>query len=207
MQNNNYLPRHPRHAHSALLPPSTSLPQSSKSQPPLKGTFDTGVYQGARLVYPTGFTTSPTSSLVTQDDTTTDQRSATAKPEPAQYTLDDDPHDAPGTAAYYKSWAFRKKVNEGTTHVPGHKGEAGEDIDDSADEGYNKKPKQVARTESLVMVFSRTSVRCANTQRKMDRRMQKANRRMYVSASRCCKAGINNWQKVLEEDGRREVFL
>lgn len=50
-----------------------------------------------------------------------------------QYTLDDGVHDEPGTAAYYKSWTFRQKVNEGSTIVPRQENEAGADIDDGTE--------------------------------------------------------------------------
>lgn len=100
--------------------------------------------------------------------------------DPVQYTLDDGPRDVPDTAAYYKSWAFRTMVNEGTTLVPEQEDEAGEDPDDSADEDYIKRPKQADKTKLLVMIFSRTNVRRASMQRKVNERMQRSNRRMQV---------------------------
>jgi len=91
--------------------------------------------------------------------------------------LDDGPRGEPGTSAYYKSWAFRQKVSEGKAIVPKQEEEIGKEFDDSADEYYIKKRKPVHRRKSLVMVFSRTNVRRASTQRKVNERLQRFNRR------------------------------
>ncbi|KAF2627155.1 hypothetical protein BU25DRAFT_469591 [Macroventuria anomochaeta] len=192
MQHNTYLIHYIRQSHGPLPSPSKSLPQRPKMQPPLQGTFHAGFHPGARLVYSTNLTTPPTSSPIPQNNTTNGQQPSTAKPEPAQYTLEDGPRDALGTAAYYKSWVFRKKVIEGTTRVTGQEAEAeaGENIDDSADENYHKKSKQVDRTKSLVLIFSRTNVRRANAQRKVNERIQRANRRSKflrnLERAECC---------------------
>ncbi|KAJ4379796.1 hypothetical protein N0V86_004980 [Didymella sp. IMI 355093] len=79
--------------------------------------------------------------------------------------------------AYYKSWAFRQKVNKGKNIVLKQEGEASEDVDDSADEDYIEKPKHADKRLSLVMIFSTTNVRRASTRRKVNARMQRSNRR------------------------------
>lgn len=121
--------------------------------------------------------TPPTSDPAPQHDTEASQQPAANGTDPAQYTLDDGPRGEPGTAAYYKSWAFRQKVKKGTNIVPEQGSDAGEVLDDSTDEGYAKKPRQTGKGESIIMVFSRTSVRRTRTQRKVTGRMQRSNRR------------------------------
>jgi hypothetical protein len=117
------------------------------------------------------------SSPLLQHDAAATQKPALARPDPTQYTLDDGPRDEPGTAAYYKSWAFRQKVNKGKNLVPKQEGEVGEDVNDSADEDYIKEPKHADKRSSLVMIFGTTNVRRAITQRKVNARMQSSNRR------------------------------
>lgn len=92
--------------------------------------------------------------------------------------MDDGPRSEPGTSAYYKSWTFRQKVNEGKNIVPKQEDEVGEEFDDSADENYIRKRKPIYKKESLIMVFSRTNVRRASTQCKVNERLQRINRRM-----------------------------
>lgn len=97
---------------------------------------------------------------------------------PAEYTLNDGPRDVPGTAAYYKSWAFRKKVNAGTNQVPGRDAEYENIVSNNVCEELNKASTKLHQARSLVMISSRTNARRASTQRKVNRRMQKANKRM-----------------------------
>ena len=101
-----------------------------------------------------------------------------ASSEATKYTLDEGPRNAPGTAAYYRSWAFREKVNAGTNQRPRDDAEHGDRVDDSTDEDYKRKSKRVDQAKSLIVIFSRTNVRRANTRRKVDQRMKRANRRM-----------------------------
>ena len=96
----------------------------------------------------------------------------------AQYTLDDGPRGEPGTTAYYKSWPFRQKVNEGKAIVTKKEDEVSEDLDDSADEDYIEKRKLINKRESLIMVFSRKNIRRESTQRKVNERLQRSNRGM-----------------------------
>ena len=103
-----------------------------------------------------------------------------ASPEPAHYSFSDGQRDVPGTAAYYKSWTFRQKAEAGTTHVPGHGVEADTNMEDSVDGDYYKKSVEAEQKKSLVVIFGRTNVRRASTQRKADLRMQKTNRRLSV---------------------------
>ncbi|KAF1928084.1 uncharacterized protein M421DRAFT_167349 [Didymella exigua CBS 183.55] len=154
--------------------PSMSLSQRSKFQAPVKGLFYSSAYSGTRPSQ----ATRPTSSPLLQHDAVATRKPALKGHGPAQYTLDNGPRDEPGTAAYYDSWTFRRKVKEGCTIVPRQAIEAGECLDDSADEDFIKKPKHTDERWSLVMVFSRTSVRRASTQRKVNERMQRSNRRM-----------------------------
>lgn len=83
----------------------------------------------------------------------------------------------PGTRAFYKSWAFRKKVNAGNNQVPGKNVEHSDGDNDKTDTDYKKKSKRTDSAKSFMLIFSRTNVRRANTQRKVDERMQRANRR------------------------------
>ncbi|KAH7069183.1 hypothetical protein BKA63DRAFT_570038 [Paraphoma chrysanthemicola] len=95
----------------------------------------------------------------------------------------------PGTAAYYKSYAFRKIRNRGAEQVPGRSQEEVEgkdgDVDmDDAEMGEIEVEHDVAgeaekkERKSLVMVFSRTNVRREKVKRKVCMRLQKHNRRM-----------------------------
>jgi hypothetical protein len=81
----------------------------------------------------------------------------------------------PGTTAYYKSYAFRKKKNKGEDQVPGRKRERDEDVDkeDAADDVLPDTKKK-----SLVMILSRTSVRRAKVHGKAQTRLQRQNKRM-----------------------------
>lgn len=144
----------------------------------MSGSFSSSVYPEPRRAHSAFLKTSPTSSPVPQHNTEATHQCATNGPDPVQYSLEDGPRDLPGTAAYYKSWAFRIKDNEGTTLVPEQEDEAGEDLDDSADEDYIKRPKKAEKMKSLVVIFSRTNVRRASMQRKVNERMQRSNRRM-----------------------------
>lgn len=158
MQGSTYLTHNFQSAHGVSLKASASLPQRTNPQLPLKSTFSKGVYQCSRSLYSTS-PTPPTSSSPIQDEATKIQQLTTTSYGQAQYTFEDRPRDAPGTAAYYKSWAFCQKVNAGTTQVPGQESEASKDIDDSANEDYDQKLKQRNKVRSLTAVFSRTNVR------------------------------------------------
>ena len=187
----NIFTAHPFNMQSTMYPPRNvqqtsalshrdSLPERPKLQPPLKGTFSTTVYHRPRSQYSIS-STPPTSSPPAQPMITKALRPQVVTHEPAQYTLDDGPRDTPGTAAYYKTWAFRQKVSTGAAQVPGQEGEDGMEIDDSDDEDYERKPRQKDDVRSRVMVFSRTNVRRANAQRKVYERMQRSNRRLLVT--------------------------
>ena len=159
---------------SAYHFPNKSLPQRPKLQTPVKGTFYADVPQNPRLLHLTGSMPIALGS-VAEKDVIKDQRPASILNGPAVvYTLNDGPRDVPGTAAYYKSWAFRKKVNAGTNQVPGRDAEHGRGVDDNAYEDFDTKAHQA---KTLVVISSRTNARRASTQRKVDKRMQKANRR------------------------------
>lgn len=92
--------------------------------------------------------------------------------------MNDGPRGKPGTSAYYKSWAFRQKVNEGKAIVAKQEVKANKESNYRTDGDYIKKRKPVRKRESLVMVFSRTNVRRASTQRKVNERLQHFNHRM-----------------------------
>jgi len=175
---NFYSMHQPPQAWRPLTTPSTSLPQRLKVQPPVKGTFYGSIYQYPRPPQPASYlATPPTSSPLPQHDAIVTHKPFWKGQEPTLYTLDDGPRGEPGTSAYYKSWAFRQKVSEGKAIVPKQEEEIGKEFDDSADEYYIKKRKPVHRRKSLVMVFSRTNVRRASTQRKVNERLQRFNRR------------------------------
>lgn len=175
---NMYSMHHPQQAWRSSPGTSASLPQRPKLQPPVKGTFSSGVYVDARAPQTVYLATPPQSSPYPQRNTVTTQKPVSNGPDPTQYTFDDGPRSEPGTGAYYKSWAFRQKVNEGKVIKAMQEDEVGEQFDDSADEDYITKRKSILNRESLVMVFSRTNVRRASTQRKVNERMQRSNRRM-----------------------------
>jgi hypothetical protein len=162
--------------HSAFKFSNTTLPQRQRTQQQLESDFNPHVYSGL-LVYGTS-STPPSQPAVPPKHATKDRQPSIKSPKPAQYTLDDGKPDVPGTVAYYKSWAFRKKVKAGTAEVPGKNIKRSESIDDSADEDYVAKSGKSDGAKSLVMVFSRTSLRRAKSKRKVNRRMQLANRRM-----------------------------
>lgn len=92
--------------------------------------------------------------------------------------MSDAPRNTPGTAAYYRSWAFRAKVEYGKALMPGQDSSAEDSIDDSADEDFGEQGKKARDRKSLVVVLSRTSARRATAGRKVDRRKQRANRRL-----------------------------
>lgn len=155
-----------------------SFPPRPRVQPPAAGSFNSSAYPEISPSHSTYVTNLPTSSPVPQHGVVATQEPASKGPNPAKYTLDDEPRGEPGTAAFYKSWAFRQKVNEGTTMVPEQKkGGVSEGFYDSTDENFIEKTKHTEKKGSLVMVFSKTSVRRASTQRKADGRMQRSNRR------------------------------
>lgn len=157
--------------------PDKPLSQRPKFQAPLKGTFHADVPPNPILLHLTGLI--PTSfGQVAKKDITKNQRSTTLLSGPVEYTLNDGPRDVPGTAAYYKSWAFRKKVNAGTNQVPGRDAGHGKSADKDSYEHFDKASTKTYQTKSLVVISSRTNARRASTQRKVDKRIQKANRRM-----------------------------
>ncbi|KAF1350551.1 hypothetical protein EJ07DRAFT_159481 [Lizonia empirigonia] len=156
---------------------STSILQRFGSHPPPQGTFSATAYPVPRPVH--AMSSKPPKLVPSSHkDPTKVQQSTPVTFEPAHYTLDNDSHDAPGTAAYYKSWAFRKKVNAGTNQVPGGDAEHRDSFGDIGNEVFHSKSRSADEAKSLVLVFSRTSVRRADTQRKFSRRMQRSNRRM-----------------------------
>lgn len=155
----------------------TSLPQRLKVQLPLKGAFSSSVCHETRPSQPTSsLATTPTSSPPPVRDPQGTQTYVSKGYEPTQYILDDGPRGETGTSAYYKSWAFRQKVNKCIAVVAEQ--EDGEEFNDSSDEEYIQKRNPVYRRASLIMVFSRTNVRRSSTQRKVNMRIQSFNRRM-----------------------------
>lgn len=156
---------------------STSILQRFGSHPPPQGTSSATTYPVPRPVHAMS---SKLPKLVpsSHKDPTKVQQSTSVTFEPTRYTLDDGSRDAPGKAAYYKSWAFRKKVNAGTNQVPGGDAEHRDSFGDIGNEGFHRKSRSADEAKSLVLVFSRTSVRRADTQRKFSMRMQRSNRRM-----------------------------
>ncbi|KAH7088725.1 hypothetical protein FB567DRAFT_590843 [Paraphoma chrysanthemicola] len=93
----------------------------------------------------------------------------------------------PGTAAYYKSYAFRKIRNAGGEQVPGHTSAEVDDEDGDVDMndagiGHDEKTRgavvEVKEKQELVMVFSLTNVRREKGLRKVGMRLKKYNRRM-----------------------------
>jgi hypothetical protein len=84
----------------------------------------------------------------------------------------------PGTAAYYKSWTFRKKVNAGENLVPEEEPEQSRTVHKSHEDYRDLAHSKTSEQRSLVMILSRTSARRASAQRKVHTRMQRANRRM-----------------------------
>jgi hypothetical protein len=94
--------------------------------------------------------------------------------EPAKY-IDEAETDAqlPGTAAFYKSRKFQRKVVAGNVLVPGkapHDSPIGSDDYESCDK--KEKPKR------LIMIFGRTNVRRATVKNKFNARLQRSNKRM-----------------------------
>lgn len=85
-----------------------------------------------------------------------------------------DPYAAqePGTLAYYKSAAFRKKKLEGSVQVPGVAGEVCDEDDSYMEDDFKPaKPK-------LMMTFGMGgNVRRAASMKKADLRMQRSNKR------------------------------
>ncbi|KAJ4332792.1 hypothetical protein N0V95_009576 [Ascochyta clinopodiicola] len=163
-----------QNAHQPVLsafPPHMSQAQHPTWQLPLKGTFS-DVYQDP-LPYRTR-STSPKLSVTTQT-----QNLSARLHKPAQYTFTDGPHDVPGTAAYYKSWTFRNKLAAGTAQVPRATAQ-NTSGDDSTDEDYASNPLDIDKTRSLILIFSRANVHRGSARRKVDGRMQRANRRMWV---------------------------
>jgi type IV secretory pathway VirB10-like protein len=176
---NIYSTHHPPQAWRPVPAPITSSPQHLRIQPPVKGSFNNSIYQDPRPSQPTSYLATPsTSSPLPQHDALATQKPVLKDHEPTQYSLDNGPRSKPGTSAYYKSWAFRQKVNEGKAIVAKREDEVGEGCDDSANEDYVKKRKPNHKEESLIMVFSRTNGRRASTQRKVNERLQRFNRRM-----------------------------
>ncbi|KAF3044486.1 hypothetical protein E8E11_003090 [Didymella keratinophila] len=162
-----------------LTTPSTSLPQRLKGHPPVKGSFYSSLYQDPRPPQPTSNLASPPrSSPLPRHNAIATQEPVSRGYEPVYYTFDDGPRGEPCTSAYYKSWTFRLKVNEGKSIVPKQENDASEDLDDSGDDDYIKKRKLIYKKESLIMIFSRTNVRRASTQRKVNEKLQRFNRRM-----------------------------
>ncbi len=101
---------------------------------------------------------------------------------PARYTWDTGPSNVPGAAAYYRSRTFYKKKEAGTVQVPDCSAKPiGEDDDDEAYESMSEDTSGSAKPRSLVMILSRTNVRRASVKGKAQLRMQRQNRRMYVT--------------------------
>jgi hypothetical protein len=97
---------------------------------------------------------------------------------PAVYEVDDDTDSAlshlPGTAAYYKSRAFKKKEKEGKIQEPARHDE---DPAVSNDEDEEMEDTEPYKPKSLIMIFSRTTVRRSTTNDKFFLRMQRYNKR------------------------------
>ncbi|KAF9694407.1 hypothetical protein EKO04_007625 [Ascochyta lentis] len=165
-----------RPVRSASSPQYTSLPQRRTPQQPLRGTLHGDTHPGP-LSYCTN-STPPRLPIISPSDSAKYQQCSAKSSNPVVYTFNDGPREAPGTAAYYRSWTFRKKVSTGTAQIPREDAEHDQSIDDGGDEDYVEKHTNVGRAKSLVMIFSRTNVRQANTQRKVNKRMKQANRRM-----------------------------
>lgn len=98
---------------------------------------------------------------------------------PTGYTLDGGPAHLPGTAAYYKSAAFKKRHALKNAAVPTSQPKApieehddGHDADDESSGVRKKGPRK-----SLVMVFGKTNVRRATASGNVHKRMQRRNRR------------------------------
>lgn len=152
--------------------PCMRLPPSPKHRSPSE------TDQHVHFIHAVGMRTPPSSSPTAQDNLTRACQPAVSNSRPTQYTSSEGSRDTPGSAAYYKSWAFRNKVNEGSVLAPVQESSAEEDFDDSADEDYGRQSTGFVKKASLVLIFSRTSVRRAKAGRKVDRRMQRANRRL-----------------------------
>ncbi|KAJ4312343.1 hypothetical protein N0V94_007497 [Neodidymelliopsis sp. IMI 364377] len=155
------------------------LPQHPKFKAPHKNTFPANAYPIPLHISSTS-STRPNLDQEAQKSATNDQCQVSTAHEPAQYTWDDGPRDMPGTAAYYKSWTFRKKVNAGENLVPGEEAEEAGTVHKS-DEDYRDEAHSIMNEQrSLIMILSRSGARRATTQRKVHARMQRANRRMKL---------------------------
>ena len=83
-----------------------------------------------------------------------------------------------GTAAYYKSWTFRTKKQEGTVQIPGCSFTAVADASDDDLDAVDTDMAEPPKPKSLVIIMSRTNVRRASAKRAVHIRMQRHNKRM-----------------------------
>lgn len=164
-----------------LLPSRAELPPASTRTP------HSDSHQEAHNVGKPDFQTPSSSTPIPESSPTT--RAPTKAHAATYYTFDDGPRTVPGTALYYRTDAFRKKLNSGLATILGRDDDEDTDADFDADNSTDKdhdeqseQANQAVKRKSLVMVFSRTSVRRAGARWKVDKRAQRANRRLYVFA-------------------------
>ncbi|KAF2029651.1 hypothetical protein EK21DRAFT_89590 [Setomelanomma holmii] len=87
----------------------------------------------------------------------------------------------PGAAAYYKSYAFRKRVKNGQDQAPGRKRhldeeEKDEEMEDDDEDTINVMAEKSRK--SLILIFGRTNVRREKAKGKKEHILQKTNKRM-----------------------------
>ncbi|KAF1846449.1 uncharacterized protein K460DRAFT_356125 [Cucurbitaria berberidis CBS 394.84] len=109
---------------------------------------------------------------------------------PTEFTWAEGPSNFPGTAEYYKSNTFRKKKDAGNVHVPGAPFGAVHNVINSDNEDFGAKNAKSEKRKSLIMVFSKATVRRVSEKRKAHRRLQRYNRRM------------RSWRMANEHDSR-----
>lgn len=157
--------------------PIRSAPlQRPKSLLPLKGLSSKAAPKKVRFETLEVPATLPTSSP-TEHVHTTHKRSTIRAVKPAGYGFYEGLPSTPGTAAYYKGRAFRKKVASGQAQVPGGQDRSDEDNEDRSGEDCLQQPPETPKSKSLIVVIGRTNVRRAKPQRKVDQRGQRSNRR------------------------------
>ncbi|KAJ8118529.1 hypothetical protein OPT61_g500 [Boeremia exigua] len=172
MQDDKYLTQYAQADHSISFKSRTALPQRTRLQLPLMSAPDPSARRAAHLVDSANVARLPISSQVVQNVTTKDRQSIAAMSGPVQYVLHDGECAVPGTAAYYKSLAFRQRAIKSSVSV------LERDFDHSTDEDFRVKVKHVQGKDSLILILGRAGVRRATAQRTVDRRMQRANRRL-----------------------------